>query len=341
MTENHFLNELNQALARLPEEERKDILQDIQEYFANGRQDGKSEDDIASELGSPQAIAEELMESYNFSQSENSSKAVNLSKSTFDKVDVEIDTGSLTIHPSVDDEMHVDVEDQHYKQQLFVDVLDRTLVVTLKNEKKWGFFSFNTNMKSPAVTIQLPQKMYEHIKLHTDNGRIAGTDLQSVKFDAKSDNGRIQLRRITANRLVAESDNGDVELRTVQADMVVVKTDNGKIDLQDIQAKEVELETDNGSISLENVNGNIQAETDNGRIHLLANDIERNIDLKSDNGNIVVETMSDPANVTIQADRDHGKAIIFNEKGRRFVFGEGRHNVRLKTDNGNLTVKRV
>ncbi|PSL34320.1 uncharacterized protein DUF1700 [Planomicrobium soli] len=341
MTKNHFLNELEQALARLPEEERNDILQDISEYFINGLQDEKSEMDIASELGSPQTIADELMESYDFSQPENSSKAVNLSKSNFDQVDAEIDSGSLVILPSADNEIHVDVEDKHYKQKLSVDILDRTLVVALKNEKKWGFFNFNANMKSPVVTIQLPSKTYEQIKLYTDNGRIVGRELQSTEVKAKSENGDIQFSRITANRLIAESDNGALELRTVQADVIAAKSDNGKIDLQDIQTKDVELETDNGSITMTNVTGNIQAETDNGRITLLSIDIERNIDLKTDNGSIVVETMSDPANVTIEADRDHGKANIFNEKGKRFIFGDGRNNVRLRTDNGSLTVKRV
>ncbi|OHX51210.1 hypothetical protein BB776_03475 [Planococcus salinarum] len=41
MTEQQFLQQLEQALDRLPAEERNDILQDIREYFANGRADGK------------------------------------------------------------------------------------------------------------------------------------------------------------------------------------------------------------------------------------------------------------------------------------------------------------
>ncbi|TAA73108.1 DUF1700 domain-containing protein [Planococcus salinarum] len=68
MTEQQFLQQLEQALDRLPAEERNDILQDIREYFANGRADGKSDSDIAAELGAPDAIAKELIDSFDFTQ---------------------------------------------------------------------------------------------------------------------------------------------------------------------------------------------------------------------------------------------------------------------------------
>ena len=53
MTEKQFISELETALKRLPDEERNDIIQDIREYFTNGREDGKTENEIATSLGSP------------------------------------------------------------------------------------------------------------------------------------------------------------------------------------------------------------------------------------------------------------------------------------------------
>lgn len=57
MTEQQFLNELELALTRFASDERNDILQDIKEYFTNGREDGKSDGEIAASLGSPREIA--------------------------------------------------------------------------------------------------------------------------------------------------------------------------------------------------------------------------------------------------------------------------------------------
>lgn len=347
MTEKQFIQELEQALTRLPEEERTDILQDIQEYFSNGREDGKSEQDIAAELGSPSEIAGELIGSFDFSQAEFPAKSVNLTKNEldhdgFDHVDIQLDNGSLEIGPSSDGEVHVDIENKSYNQLFLTEVIDRKLVITLKDEvKKWGIFSFTISTKSPVVTVQLPSKMYESIKILSDNGKIEAEQLNSTVFDAKSDNGSIKLENITASTLTVKSDNGSVKLREIQADALSAKSDNGKIALKGADAKTMKLKSDNGSIVMENAAGNIEAESDNGKIHLQTPDLERNIDLKSDNGSITLETLKDPVNVSIRAHKNHGKASLFGSKSNKAVFGDGLHSVVLQSDNGSLTVKRL
>lgn len=343
MTENQFLQELDNALSRLPKEERNDILQDIREYFSNGRNDGKSDKDIADELGSPLEIAAELIESYDFNKAETPLKTINLAKDEFDKVDIQIDNGALIISSSADGRMHVDVEDKSYKQQLEVDILNRTLVITLKEEvKKWGIFSFTINTKSPIVTVQLPQKIYEQIKMDTDNGYIKGEKLESINFEAESDNGRIQLRQVKASIFHAESDNGAIELDSIQTENLSAKSDNGKIELTDIQANSVALETDNGRISMAKIDAEtIRAKTDNGRINLLADSLERSIDLKTDNGSVTVESLAPPSNVTIRAAVSHNRISIFGEKNPQAVYGQGSSLVKLKSDNGSITVKQL
>lgn len=343
MTENQFLQELENALMRLPKEERNDILQDIREYFSNGRNDGKSDKEIAAKLGSPLEIAAELIESFDFNKAETPLKTINPAKDEFDKVDIQIDNGALIISSSADGRMHVDVEDKSYNQQLEVDILNRTLVITLKEEvKKWGIFSFTINTKTPIVTVQLPQKTYEQIKMDTDNGYIKGEKLESMNFKAESDNGRIQLRQVKATVFRAESDNGAIELDSIQAENLSAKTDNGKIELSDIQANSIALETDNGRISMAKIGAEtIHAKTDNGRINLLTDSLERSIDLKTDNGSITVESVAPPTDVTIRAAVSHKRISIFGEKNPQAVYGQGSNLVKLKSDNGSITVKQL
>ncbi|WEG13229.1 DUF1700 domain-containing protein [Pullulanibacillus sp. KACC 23026] len=64
MTKDKFLQELKTFLKRLPEKERTDILQDYEEHFAFGLEEGKSEEDVAASLGSPEQIAKELLADY-------------------------------------------------------------------------------------------------------------------------------------------------------------------------------------------------------------------------------------------------------------------------------------
>lgn len=341
MTEHQFLLELEAALQPLPKEERNDISQDIREYFSNGRRDGKQDEEIAAELGTPSEIAKELIAAFDFSQVEEKPKPVNLSKDEFDKVDIQIDNGTLEIGLSKDGEMHVDVEDKGYNQQLFVDILDRTLVITLKEEvKKWGIFSFTINTKSPQVRVQLPSKLYDSLKIITDNGRIYGAYLDSIILSAKSDNGSICFEDAKTADLNIRSDNGALKLKSCRTEKVEMKSDNGKIELENIAAEQVRLQSDNGSILMDNVDGKISAESDNGRIRLYTSNLDRDITLKTDNGGITVETSEEPSNASIYAHKDYGKAKIFGVKSNHTVYGAGQNSIILKTDNGSIEVKK-
>ncbi len=54
---NEYLQALKKALGRLDEAERDDILADLREHFEIGLSQGKTEKQIAGELGEPESIA--------------------------------------------------------------------------------------------------------------------------------------------------------------------------------------------------------------------------------------------------------------------------------------------
>lgn len=342
MTEQQFLQQLEQALERLPAEERNDILQDIREYFANGRADGKSDSEIAAELGSPDAIAQELVDSFDFSKTAVPAEKIDISKDKFDKVDIQSDNALLRIFPSDDGQMHVDVENKTYRQHLAVDILNSTLVITLKEEaRKWGFFTITGSLKSPTLIVQLPPKLYEKIQILSDHGSITGERLESTELLIETDNGSIDLGQISAGNFTVKSDNGTIKLTAVQAKNLKAETDNGQLTLKDIRAGKLHAVSDNGGITLKEVEGDVQAQTDNGRIHLLAADLERNISLETDNGSILLETKRQPENATINAEVDWGSVSVFGSKKRRTVYGTGHYPIDLQSDNGSITVKLV
>ncbi|OHX51212.1 hypothetical protein BB776_03485 [Planococcus salinarum] len=111
--------------------------------------------------------------------------------------------------------------------------------------------------------------------------------------------------------------------------------------MKDIRTGKLHAASDNGAITLKEIAGDVQAQTDNGRIHLLAADLERTISLQTDNGSILLETNRQPENATINADVDWGTVSVFGSKKRRTVFGTGHHPVDLQSDNGSITVKMV
>ncbi|WP_449354329.1 HAAS signaling domain-containing protein [Virgibacillus natechei] len=78
MNKEQFIKRLDAALKKLPEAERLDILQDFQEHFAIGKEEGKSEEQIADSLGSPNQIAKELLATYYLEKVDNVSTTGNI-----------------------------------------------------------------------------------------------------------------------------------------------------------------------------------------------------------------------------------------------------------------------
>lgn len=70
MTKSEYLNELYARLSFLPQQERMDIMHDYEEHFAAGAEKGKTEEQICSELGSPEMNARQFggNNSYSYNQ---------------------------------------------------------------------------------------------------------------------------------------------------------------------------------------------------------------------------------------------------------------------------------
>lgn len=78
MNKAQFLARLHAFLKRLSTEERQDILQDFEEHFAIGLEEGKTEEQIADSLGSPNQIAKELLASYHLEKVESTTTTGNI-----------------------------------------------------------------------------------------------------------------------------------------------------------------------------------------------------------------------------------------------------------------------
>lgn len=61
MTKTEFLQQLYNLLGVLPADERDDIIADFEEHFSVGASEGKSEEQICSELGDPKSCAAQYL----------------------------------------------------------------------------------------------------------------------------------------------------------------------------------------------------------------------------------------------------------------------------------------
>ncbi|WDZ63296.1 DUF1700 domain-containing protein [Paenibacillus polymyxa] len=65
MNRKQFLTEVEQRLSPLPAEVRNELLSDLSQHFDYGLVNGKSESEIANELGNPEDIAREALDDPN------------------------------------------------------------------------------------------------------------------------------------------------------------------------------------------------------------------------------------------------------------------------------------
>lgn len=83
MNKKQFLNELASSLKHLPASDRKDILQDFEEHFAIRMAEGKTEEEIAASLGSPQQIGKEMTAAYHVGKVEEKATTGNILRAVF------------------------------------------------------------------------------------------------------------------------------------------------------------------------------------------------------------------------------------------------------------------
>lgn len=138
--------------------------------------------------------------------------------------------------------------------------------------------------------------------------------------------------------LHVESDNGRIKVDEITAEGIRIKTNNGLIELQYLIAENVSVEAENGKISLEGVEGELYAETDNGAIGLITDDLDRKIELKTDIGTINIKASTKPTNAEINAAVDLGSISVFGKANASTIFGNGEYQINLTTNIGQIKV---
>lgn len=83
MNRNDFLNTLDRSLGNMSAMDKSDILYDYREHFSIGLSEGKTEEEICSELGDPKSIAKQYRVDYIVKQADENKSAGNILRAIF------------------------------------------------------------------------------------------------------------------------------------------------------------------------------------------------------------------------------------------------------------------
>lgn len=165
----------------------------------------------------------------------------------------------------------------------------------------------------------------------------------SVMVD--SDNGDIRVEEIGGNVFV-HSDNGKIEVKGIEGNGNF-ETDTGVITAIDTGGS-VEAKATNGAVHVENAGGDVIAKTDNGKILIQSQQLSGNWEADTDLGAIEV-VLPESSGTVIEAETDVGHVTsevpLYNHDGdgkkSTGTIGDGTYTVRLKSDVGNIKIRKT
>ncbi|MGN7477802.1 DUF4097 family beta strand repeat-containing protein [Solibacillus silvestris] len=343
MNEQQFLDLLDHHLERLQLQEREDIRRDFEEYFENGRAEGKTTEEIVHSFGDIKELAAELLASYD---EEDFAEKVAIMKNDeaipYRNVKVEADGVNVLIVPTDANEAMIEAKDKDDLTEVSMHIKNDTLFIDIKRQEQIRRFWFITiigSINTIDAVVYLPKKQYEKITISNDNGRIKVSETFAQQFYLKSDNGRILTDHIEGQLLDAHSDNGRVVLAETKIENVKASSSNGRIIVENVIGRELQLDSDNGRIELKDAEGEINAKSRNGRIIAQLKTVQYPLNFASDNGQILLSTEGKLQNVEIETWTAWGSVSIYNEKAARYAHGTKEHMIQLKTSNGKITVE--
>ncbi len=185
-----------------------------------------------------------------------------------------------------------------------------------KSQQSW----INIYPTALTVTIYLPEKQYETMRINSENG--------SVKAE-----------NVNVNDIKTKTNNGWIKLKLIAATDVDVKTTNGWIKLNSIAATDVNVKTTHGQINLDDVKGKISGESQAGQIILKTANLNQSVQLKTDSGRILVQTEQKPDNVKFDVYTGTGSINILDQYTGSTTIGNGENLIKLATGAGSITVE--
>ncbi len=222
---------------------------------------------------------------------------------TLKNVEVKLDAGDVVVRESPDSSFYVKQSGDLRKQEIHIAEDGDTLKIKGEIEKGVSFdFSFFTfNFQTPTLTILVPERSYQEIKVNSSAGQI--------------------------------------EISDVKSDRVSVGTLAGEVDLKHVTAKSVEGSTKAGEVSFKKVIGKVTVKTASGDVYIMDHDPKYDVEASSTAGDVDITLLEKPQDAVITGQTAAGDVTIFKEENKNVTIGNGSKKISGKTAAGDVTIE--
>ncbi|WP_434164313.1 DUF4097 family beta strand repeat-containing protein [Bacillus thuringiensis] len=222
---------------------------------------------------------------------------------TLKNIEVKLDAGDIVVQKSPDSSFYVKQTGDARKQKIRIVEDGDTLKIVGEREKGASFdFSFyDFRFQTSTLTIFVPERSYQEIKVNSSAGQI--------------------------------------EMSDVKSDRVSVRTLAGEVDLKHVTAKSVEGSSQAGEVNFKKVIGKVIAKTASGSVSIIEHDAKYDLEASSTAGDVDITLLEKPQDAVITGQSAAGDVMIFNEENKNITIGNGSKKISGKTAAGDVTIE--
>jgi lia operon protein LiaG len=237
-----------------------------------------------------------------------------VSKKDISKIDIDLSSSDLTVNPTTEDEITVELTgkiSKKLKKKLQLDVQENgdAIKISLKGEDQIKF-NIGVLILDTNVAVFLPQKIYDSIKI--------------------------------------DNSSGDINIQEFKSKNMIFETSSGDIIATNLHSEGHRFHSSSGEMKLSNVTGNIEAESSSGDIIIHFENATGNLDAKTSSGDVSVEYRDEPNSLAIDFKASSGDGNVtldgvhFAERSEneiRGVIGTGDFKVTVETSSGDFSLR--
>lgn len=355
MNQNEFLSRLRQELYGLPKEEIHDIIQDYKEHFQVGLSKGKSEEEIARELGNPRTIAKDFINSNDIPRQRPVKKDNRLRNILIVILVIMIGLpilglATLMVLFNVSEGPTIIEESNNTEERLAIDIRDgenelEPIVIDEEHFENIDGID-NITIASSFIDIEVIGQDRDDLKVNY-HGKMEADGLPDLELEKSSDtiiikfenpdNQPISVRNsnVTLQVFVPETYDGNYN----------IASSSGHILARDLIGNKFNIASSSGRITLDNLLGEIKTSSSSGNIDISSKMNEGDIDISTSSGNVLL-TLGLESNYTINATTSSGRFrpssnidVISNRQGNfEANIGNGHNTINISNSSGDLLI---
>lgn len=271
MSLNEFIKELDQELNVLPENRRKEIINDFEKQIGKAIELGDTEEYLLKILGEPRKvaekfIAEEIVEEQPEQQREVTETIMHPVTGNFASELKDYNINQLVINGEMVDikiekgkKLGIKFLSYTHKGKLEYKAQNNQLTIyhsSSKDEVKFNniidFMKKRKHLKKDELVIIWPEKL-DMISVNNKNGKVIISDIEAEEFKIKTKEGTVETAGLTGNYGEFQSSMGALKVESSDFQNLYMETEMGKITAGGVKAERYNLVTELGKISLDNL----------------------------------------------------------------------------------------